>query len=168
MVREKELTRARDALSVERRRRSMVEIDKEYELEGPHGRGCLLDLFEGRRSTTTSTSPSTNPSHHSSNNYRTKEEWARTDFPMGRRRSAPRISWGAVSCSWMRSGIVLSVRTHMGHSGGQGAASDGQPPLSRCGTHSRNSRQTPLFDVVDEPRLRHTGDIPTVNRLNVA
>jgi predicted dithiol-disulfide oxidoreductase (DUF899 family) len=49
LAREKELTRARDALSADRRRLPMVEIDKEYVFEGPQGRVTLRDLFEGRR-----------------------------------------------------------------------------------------------------------------------
>ncbi len=48
LVKEKELTRSRDALNAERRRLPMVEITKEYELEGPDGRASLLDMFEGR------------------------------------------------------------------------------------------------------------------------
>jgi predicted dithiol-disulfide oxidoreductase (DUF899 family) len=46
---EKELTRARDALNAERRRLPTVEIEKDYRFEGPAGTGSLLDLFEGRR-----------------------------------------------------------------------------------------------------------------------
>jgi predicted dithiol-disulfide oxidoreductase (DUF899 family) len=49
LIKEKELTRARDALNVERRELPMVEIDKEYVFEGPQGRIGLLDIFEGRR-----------------------------------------------------------------------------------------------------------------------
>ena len=49
LTKEKQLTRARDALSAERRRLSMVEIEKDYAFEGPAGPGRLLDLFEGRR-----------------------------------------------------------------------------------------------------------------------
>jgi predicted dithiol-disulfide oxidoreductase (DUF899 family) len=49
LAREKEMTRARDALNAERRRLPMVEVDKAYEFEGPSGRVGLLDLFEGRR-----------------------------------------------------------------------------------------------------------------------
>jgi predicted dithiol-disulfide oxidoreductase (DUF899 family) len=49
LAREKELTRARDALNAERRRLPMVEIDMPYEFEGPDGKAGLLDLFEGRR-----------------------------------------------------------------------------------------------------------------------
>jgi predicted dithiol-disulfide oxidoreductase (DUF899 family) len=46
---EKALTRARDALSAQRRRLPMVEIEKDYRLRGPRGEVGLLDLFEGRR-----------------------------------------------------------------------------------------------------------------------
>jgi predicted dithiol-disulfide oxidoreductase (DUF899 family) len=46
---EKELTRRRDALSSERRRLPMVEIDKPYVFTGPDGEASLLDLFEGRQ-----------------------------------------------------------------------------------------------------------------------
>ncbi|MGH7540306.1 MAG: DUF899 domain-containing protein, partial [Gemmatimonadota bacterium] len=49
LKKEKEATRARDALAAERRRLPMVRIDKEYVFEGPQGDATLLDLFEGRR-----------------------------------------------------------------------------------------------------------------------
>ncbi|MDH3459839.1 MAG: DUF899 domain-containing protein, partial [Burkholderiaceae bacterium] len=49
LVKEKELTRARDALSAERRRLPMVRIEKDYVFEGQNGKATLLDLFEGRR-----------------------------------------------------------------------------------------------------------------------
>ncbi len=46
---EKELTRARDALNAARRRLPMVQIDKDYLFEGPDGEVSLLTLFDGRR-----------------------------------------------------------------------------------------------------------------------
>jgi predicted dithiol-disulfide oxidoreductase (DUF899 family) len=46
---EKELTRARDALAAERRRMPRVAVEKEYGFEGPDGPASLFDLFEGRR-----------------------------------------------------------------------------------------------------------------------
>jgi predicted dithiol-disulfide oxidoreductase (DUF899 family) len=49
LAKEKEATRARDALAAERRRQPMVRIDKDYVLEGPDGEASLADLFEGRR-----------------------------------------------------------------------------------------------------------------------
>ncbi|OXM54413.1 DUF899 domain-containing protein [Amycolatopsis alba] len=49
LVKEKELTRARDALAAERRRMPWVAVEKPYEFEGPSGTVNLLDLFEGRR-----------------------------------------------------------------------------------------------------------------------
>jgi predicted dithiol-disulfide oxidoreductase (DUF899 family) len=49
LAKEKEATRARDALAAERRRQPMVEIDKDYVFEGPDGKAKLLDLFDGRR-----------------------------------------------------------------------------------------------------------------------
>ncbi|MGH8496121.1 MAG: DUF899 domain-containing protein [Gammaproteobacteria bacterium] len=49
LAKEKEATRARDALAAERRRQPMVRIDKDYVFEGPDGQAGLLDLFEGRR-----------------------------------------------------------------------------------------------------------------------
>jgi predicted dithiol-disulfide oxidoreductase (DUF899 family) len=49
LVKEKELTHARDALAAERRRMPRMAIEKEYEFEGPDGRVDLLGLFEGRR-----------------------------------------------------------------------------------------------------------------------
>ena len=49
LVREKELTRARDALAAERRRMPRMAVEKDYRFEGPDGPVSLLDLFEGRR-----------------------------------------------------------------------------------------------------------------------
>jgi predicted dithiol-disulfide oxidoreductase (DUF899 family) len=49
LAKEKEATRARDALAAERRRLPMVRIDTDYVFEGPEGKAALLDLFEGRR-----------------------------------------------------------------------------------------------------------------------
>jgi predicted dithiol-disulfide oxidoreductase (DUF899 family) len=49
LVKEKELTRARDAMAAERRRMPRMAVDKEYRFEGPAGPVSLLDLFEGRR-----------------------------------------------------------------------------------------------------------------------
>ena len=49
LEKEKEATRALDALAAERRRQPMVRIDKDYVFEGLNGRASLLDLFEGRR-----------------------------------------------------------------------------------------------------------------------
>src|SRR3982075_1172716 len=49
LVKEKELTRARDALAAERRRMPWLAVDKEYEFEGPEGKVDLLGLFQGRR-----------------------------------------------------------------------------------------------------------------------
>src|SRR5919197_5011516 len=48
LAKEKELTRRRDALSIERRNLPMVQIDKEYVFEGPDGPATLLDLFDDR------------------------------------------------------------------------------------------------------------------------
>jgi predicted dithiol-disulfide oxidoreductase (DUF899 family) len=49
LAKEKEATRARDALNAERRRLPMVEIDKGYVFEGPEGPVGLVDMFDGRR-----------------------------------------------------------------------------------------------------------------------
>jgi predicted dithiol-disulfide oxidoreductase (DUF899 family) len=49
LVKEKALTRARDALAAERRRMPWVSVEKQYAFEGPNGTATLLDLFEGRR-----------------------------------------------------------------------------------------------------------------------
>jgi predicted dithiol-disulfide oxidoreductase (DUF899 family) len=49
LVKEKELTRARDALAAERRRMPWLAVEKEYEFGGPDGKVSLLDLFDGRR-----------------------------------------------------------------------------------------------------------------------
>ncbi len=45
LVKEKEFTLQRDALSAERRRLPRVKIEKEYGFEGPNGRVSLRDLF---------------------------------------------------------------------------------------------------------------------------
>jgi predicted dithiol-disulfide oxidoreductase (DUF899 family) len=49
LVKEKELTRARDALAAERRRMPWLAVEKDYEFDGPEGKESLLDLFHGRR-----------------------------------------------------------------------------------------------------------------------
>ena len=49
LVKEKELTRARDALAAERRRMPWLAVDKDYTFDGPEGQASLLGLFEGRR-----------------------------------------------------------------------------------------------------------------------
>jgi predicted dithiol-disulfide oxidoreductase (DUF899 family) len=49
LVKEKELTRARDALAAERRRMPRMAVEKDYRFEGPDGEVSLLDLFDGRR-----------------------------------------------------------------------------------------------------------------------
>ncbi|MDQ3764002.1 MAG: DUF899 domain-containing protein [Actinomycetota bacterium] len=49
LVKEKEATRARDALAAERRRLPMVRVEKDYVFQGPHGKASLVDLFDGRR-----------------------------------------------------------------------------------------------------------------------
>ena len=49
LVKEKAMTRARDALAAERRRMPWLPVDKRYLFDGPHGRVGLIDLFEGRR-----------------------------------------------------------------------------------------------------------------------
>ena len=48
LVKEKEVTRARDALAAERRRMPWLAVEKTYEFEGPKGKASLRDLFEGR------------------------------------------------------------------------------------------------------------------------
>jgi predicted dithiol-disulfide oxidoreductase (DUF899 family) len=47
LVKEKRLTRARDALAAERRRMPWMAVEKEHAFEGPDGSASLLDLFEG-------------------------------------------------------------------------------------------------------------------------
>src|SRR6184192_2523089 len=49
LVKEKELTRARDALAADRRRMPWVAVEKKYQFDGPKGKASLLDLFDGRR-----------------------------------------------------------------------------------------------------------------------
>jgi predicted dithiol-disulfide oxidoreductase (DUF899 family) len=49
LEKEKQATRARDALAAERRRQPMTEFSADYSFEGPDGVVKLTDLFEGRR-----------------------------------------------------------------------------------------------------------------------
>ena len=49
LVKEKALTRARDALAAERRRMPWLAVDKAYAFDGPERKVSLLDLFAGRR-----------------------------------------------------------------------------------------------------------------------
>ena len=49
LVKEKEMTRAHDALAAERRRMPWLAVDKAYRFETPDGPKSLVDLFEGRR-----------------------------------------------------------------------------------------------------------------------
>ena len=49
LVKEKEHTRARDALAAQRRRMPRMAVEKGYRFEGPDGPAGLVDLFEGRR-----------------------------------------------------------------------------------------------------------------------
>ncbi|HET6220048.1 MAG TPA: DUF899 family protein [Acidobacteriaceae bacterium] len=48
LVKEKELTRARDAMAASRRRMPWLAVEKTYTFEGPAGKASLRDLFEGR------------------------------------------------------------------------------------------------------------------------
>ena len=47
LVKEKELTRARDAMAAERRRMPWLAVEKEYEFEGPEGTASLLRPVPG-------------------------------------------------------------------------------------------------------------------------
>jgi predicted dithiol-disulfide oxidoreductase (DUF899 family) len=49
LVKEKGLTRARDALAAERRRMPWTAVENTYAFDGPNGAAGLPDLFEGRR-----------------------------------------------------------------------------------------------------------------------
>ena len=49
LLKEKKLTRARDALAAERRRMPWLAVEKDYEFDAPKGKASLLDLFDGRR-----------------------------------------------------------------------------------------------------------------------
>ncbi len=49
LVKEKAMTRARDAMAAERRRMPWMAVDEPYAFEGPSGPASLLDLFAGRR-----------------------------------------------------------------------------------------------------------------------
>jgi predicted dithiol-disulfide oxidoreductase (DUF899 family) len=49
LVKEKAMTRARDALAAERRRMPWMAVEKSYVFDGPGGKASLEDLFDGRR-----------------------------------------------------------------------------------------------------------------------
>ena len=49
LVKEKELTRARDVLAAQRRRMPWMAVEKEYKFDGKQGKASLRDLFDGRR-----------------------------------------------------------------------------------------------------------------------
>lgn len=49
LAKEKEMTRARDALAAARRAMPLVRIDQDYVFEGPSGSARFIDLFDGRR-----------------------------------------------------------------------------------------------------------------------
>ena len=49
LVREKEATRARDALNADRRRLPMVRVEQKYLFDGPQGQVGLAELFGGKR-----------------------------------------------------------------------------------------------------------------------
>jgi predicted dithiol-disulfide oxidoreductase (DUF899 family) len=49
LVKEKALTRSRDALAAERRRMPWLAVEKKYAFDGPNGKQSLLDLFNDRR-----------------------------------------------------------------------------------------------------------------------
>ena len=49
LVKEKAMTRARDALAAERRRMPWTAVEKAYVFDGPGGKASLVDLFDGRR-----------------------------------------------------------------------------------------------------------------------
>src|ERR1700733_303971 len=48
LVKEKRVTRERDALAVERRRLPWVKVDKQYVFDAPGGKKSLAELFHGR------------------------------------------------------------------------------------------------------------------------
>src|SRR6478672_12743140 len=49
LVKEKEHTRARDALAAQRRRMPWQAVERDYEFTGPDGSASLVDLFDGRQ-----------------------------------------------------------------------------------------------------------------------
>jgi predicted dithiol-disulfide oxidoreductase (DUF899 family) len=49
LVKEKEHTRARDALAAQRRRMPRMAVEKDYRFDGPNGPAGLLDIFDDRR-----------------------------------------------------------------------------------------------------------------------
>ena len=49
LVKEKAMTRARDALAAERRRMPWMAVENKYAFDGPGGKASLVDLFDGRR-----------------------------------------------------------------------------------------------------------------------
>ena len=89
LVKEKELTRARDALAAERRRMPWQAVDKKYVFDGPKGKASLIDLFEGRRQLIM---------------YRAFYEPGITTYAEGTKRRYPQI--GCVGCSFIADQIA--------------------------------------------------------------
>ena len=48
LAKEKEFTKARDALSAARRALPWVKVEKRYSFDGPNGKQTLAELFDGR------------------------------------------------------------------------------------------------------------------------
>lgn len=74
LIKEKELTRARDPLAADRRRMLWLAVGKGYWFEGPAGRVSLAGLFEGRRqlivyAPSTSPAPSTGTATRPANSH---------------------------------------------------------------------------------------------------
>src|SRR5437016_544677 len=90
LVKEKDLTRARDALAAERRRMPWLAVEKEYELDGPEGTASLLDLFEGRRQLIVYR-PFLQPGVLGSTALGRQEEWE--DSPEGYPQTPPYAWW---------------------------------------------------------------------------
>jgi predicted dithiol-disulfide oxidoreductase (DUF899 family) len=84
LVKEKELTCARDALAAERRRLPMVRVEKDYVFEGPEGEVGLLDLFEGRRQETFQDAPDGVPQDRTGSWVRRSDEYSPDELAGGR------------------------------------------------------------------------------------
>jgi len=89
LLKEKELTRSRDALAAERRRMPWMAVEKTYEFNGPNGKVSLVDLFDGRRQLVV---------------YRAFYEPGITTYAEGTKRRYPQI--GCVGCSFIADQIA--------------------------------------------------------------
>jgi predicted dithiol-disulfide oxidoreductase (DUF899 family) len=123
LTKEKELTRARDALAAQRRRMPRMPVDKEYRFEGPDGPVGLLDLFEGRRQLVV---------------YRFFFEPGVSGFPEG----------GCVGCSMMADQVAHPAHLNARDTTLAYVSRASQPDIERL--RARMGWQVPWYTITDD------------------